>query len=244
MLSAAEVAGYLSTAVTVLIAVAAAFIAWRRLAGALETPLAASQLLATGVLIAGLAKVAHVRFPAMRFTAVSVLISLATLTLALSLSIGGTRSIALLAFWAVLIAEEAWAWRLVSPLARRGRGAGGEGLARLHRPVADDESPQEPANEVLQQLTRRTTAEGGQELTGWLRMPLATGQRTGSLHVAFCPPFAQPPTVEAEAASGPDCRIKMGQVLAHGVRLDVKLEAAAEADESVLLWFYAVTDNS
>ncbi len=106
--------------------------------------------------------------------------------------------------------------------------------------VDDETDPNEPAGDITQQLTRRTTTEGGQDLTGWLRMPLAAGQRTGTLHVAFCPPFDEPPTVEAEAISGPACRIKIGPVMAHGVRLDAKLDAAAEAGESVLVWFYAI----
>jgi hypothetical protein len=91
----------------------------------------------------------------------------------------------------------------------------------------------------LQQLTLRTTSAGGQELSGWLRMPLAAGQRTGSLHVAFCPSFDQAPQVEVEAVCGPDCRIKAAQVLPYGARLDVKLDESAGEDESVLVWFFA-----
>ena len=97
----------------------------------------------------------------------------------------------------------------------------------------------EPSADVLQQLTLRTTAEGGQELSGWLRLGLAAGQRSGSLHVAFCPSFGEMPQVQAEAVSGPDCRIKAAQVLPYGARLDVKLDEAAEEDESVLVWFHA-----
>ena len=106
--------------------------------------------------------------------------------------------------------------------------------------LIEESEPTEPAADVLQQLTLRTTAEGGQELSGWLRMPLTAGQRTGSLHVAFCPSFDQMPQVQAEAVSGPDCRIKAAQVLPYGARLDVKLdEPAGGKDESVLVWFFA-----
>ncbi len=89
--------------------------------------------------------------------------------------------------------------------------------------------PIEPSADVLQQLTLRTTAEGGQELSGWLRLSLAAGQRTGSLHVAFCPSFDAAPQVQAEAVSGPGCRIKAAQVLPYGARLDVKLDEPAGA---------------
>jgi hypothetical protein len=99
--------------------------------------------------------------------------------------------------------------------------------------------PIEPSADVLQQLTLRTTAEGAQELSGWLRLSLAAGQRTGSLHVAFCPSFDAAPQVQAEAVSGPGCRIKAAQVLPYGARLDVKLDEPAGADENVLVWFHA-----
>ena len=71
-------------------------------------------------------------------------------------------------------------------------------------------------------------------------MPLAAGQRTGSLHVAFCPSFDAAPQVQAEAVSGPDCRVKAAQVLPYGARLDVKLDEPAGEDESVLVWFSRV----
>ena len=70
-------------------------------------------------------------------------------------------------------------------------------------------------------------------------MPLAVGQRSGSLHVAFCPSFEQEPQVEAEPVCGPDCRIKAAQVLPYGARLDVKLDEPAAQDASVLVWFFA-----
>ena len=104
--------------------------------------------------------------------------------------------------------------------------------------LTGEPEPTDPAADILQQLTLRTTTEGGQELSGWLRMPLAAGQRTGSLHVAFCPSFNQAPQVQAEAVSGPDCRLKAAQVLPYGARLDVKLDEPAGDNESVLVWFF------
>jgi hypothetical protein len=110
-------------------------------------------------------------------------------------------------------------------------------------PKIESSEPSEPAADVVQQLTLRTTTDGGQELSGWLRMNLSTGQRTGTLHVAFCPPFDQPPAVEAEAVAGPDCRIKVDEVMPYGVRLDIKLDAPAENDENVLVSFFAASGS-
>ena len=190
--------------------------------------------------------------------AASLLISLATLVIAASLSLSGSNSVALFGFWAVIVGEELWAWRSMLPAAHSNSprpypGEGGHrtmvgvraGLPiRREQGQADGDlreeiEPPEPAADVLQQLTLRTTAAGGQELSGWLRMPLAAGQRTGSLHVAFCPSFDQAPQVEVEPVCGPDCRIKAAQVLPYGARLDVKLDEPAGEDESVLVWFFA-----
>src|SRR5208337_4249705 len=84
MFAAAELAGYLRTAVAALLAVAALFVVSRRLAGALETPLGPLELLATGLLLATLARFGHAPLPAGRHLAGSVLILPAMLVIAAS----------------------------------------------------------------------------------------------------------------------------------------------------------------
>ena len=108
-------------------------------------------------------------------------------------------------------------------------------------PTIESSEPSDPADDVVQQLTLRTTAEGAKELSGWLRLNVVAGQRNGSLHVAFCPPFDRPPVVEAEAVAGPDCRIKVAEAQTYGVRLDIKLNASAAVKESVLVSFFAAS---
>ena len=258
---------YLRSAVVALLAVAAAFFVSRRLAGALEVPLRTFQLLVAGLLLAGLAQIAHAPMQMGRFRVGGVLVSLAMFALAASLSLPGSNAAALLWFWAVIVGGELWVWRGILPARlglRRAEWAptghracmvgGGRRVPdclpitspRTPAPVANDLSedlgPLEPAADVLQQLTLRRT-EGGQQLSGWLRMPLAAGQRTGNLHVAFCPPFGQVPQVQAEAVSGPDCRIKAAQVLPYGARLDVKLDEPAAEGEGVLVWFFARSEG-
>jgi hypothetical protein len=260
MFAVGELTAYLRSAVAILLGAAAVFVASRLLAGVLARPLGPWPLLVAGGSLAGLAWIAHAPAQTGRFRAGSVLVSLAMLTIAASLALAGGNSVALLVFWAVIVGEELWAWRGMLPARRsnapqpsfhlRPEGEGQGVLADLpvaapHAPVPadgdsiEDGEPTAPAADVLQQLTLRTRAEGGQELSGWLRIPLAAGQRSGSLHVAFCPSFDQAPQIEVEPVYGPDCRIKAAQVLPYGARLDVKLEEPAGEDESVLLWFFA-----
>lgn len=93
-----------------------------------------------------------------------------------------------------------------------------------------------PADErIVQQLTRSTTRDGVDMLRGSLHATFPPGLRTLSIHVAFCPPFAERPRMEFRQTSGPTVRIKLAQLLAFGARFDVKLAALAQADETVVL---------
>ena len=96
-----------------------------------------------------------------------------------------------------------------------------------------------PADNVMQQLTLSQDAAGVQQLAGWLRVRLAAGQRSAAIHVAFCPPFSKTPELTAEQLDGPAARIRTAQLLPYGVRLDVKLAAAAAHPSNVLLRFAA-----
>jgi hypothetical protein len=239
---------YLRSAVAALLGAAAVFVASRRLAGAMETALGPFALLAAGLFLAGLVRGVHDSGQAGRFHALDAVIGLAAMVIAGSLSVPGSNTLALLGLWALIAGGELWVWQSVWA-ARRSPRAGqpsgqSDALPAPSGSLDEDMECAEPEADVLQQFTLRTLAEGGQELSGWLRMPLAAGQRTGSLHVAFCPPFGQIPQVQAEAVSGPDCRIKPAQVLPYGARLDVKLDAPAHQDESVLLWFFATSDRT
>ena len=88
---------------------------------------------------------------------------------------------------------------------------------------------------VVQQLTRSTTREGVDVLRGSLHATFPPGLRTLSIHVAFCPAFAERPRVDFRQTSGPAARIKLAQLLAFGARFDLKLAAPAEVDETVVL---------
>jgi hypothetical protein len=100
-----------------------------------------------------------------------------------------------------------------------------------------------PLEEVTQQLTRSTAADGTEELAGWLRIPFAAGQRTLSVHLAFCPAFAHTPELIVEQLDGPGARIKTAQVLPYGARFDLKLHAAEEISAAVMLQFTARVES-
>ncbi len=83
---------------------------------------------------------------------------------------------------------------------------------------------------MVQQFTRRHTAEGDDLVEGWLRVRLEPGQRNTHAHIAFCPPLARVPQLEFEQADGPSARVKLGQALPYGARFEVKLDAVGPAE--------------
>ncbi len=101
--------------------------------------------------------------------------------------------------------------------------------------------PDRPTGDVIQQITRRRAADGREILSGWLRVPLAAGQRSANVHVAFCPPLQHAPQMSVAQREGPAARIRAVQVLPYGVRLDVKLTQASPTPVDLLLEFTAQT---
>lgn len=105
------------------------------------------------------------------------------------------------------------------------------------------EAPAEtrPDDQVTQQFVRSRSTSGEDVFSGWLRVEMPVGGRTTNVHVAFCPPFAKAPIIDVRQVDGPPARIKTVQTLAHGARLEVKLNHASEAAATVLLRFAAST---
>ncbi len=179
-------------------------------------------------------------------------LSVAVLTLGGALSLPGSSIIGLVAFWGVLAAEEGWAWAPAGwrRVLRRRPGA------KVAKPTVRIDQPQlprphvtgfdlgparPPSGEVTQQLTRTRQADGKEVLAGWLRVPMAAGQRSANVHVAFCPPFVRSPEMTVEQIEGPEARIKTVQVLPYAARFDLKLSAFCETRVSVLMRFSAET---
>jgi hypothetical protein len=161
-----------------------------------------------------------------------------------------TPLVAVLLFRVTIVAEEGWAWLWFFRI--RGRNGSSPAKSPSEPSVREKKSSDPflatdpfsetiPAAEVIQQLTRSQAADGAEELSGWLRLPFAPGQRTGTVHVAFCPPLRVTPELAVEQVEGPEARIKTAQLLPYGARFDLKLAAAAEGPTAVLLQFTART---
>ena len=170
--------------------------------------------------------------------------------LALALSVPGTPPVALGALWLVVgvllvclancpgaaIASRAAPTMppVVAPV---------QGTASLEEENADplvDEGDEGTLPEgVDQEIVRLQDPEAGTVIQGRLRVPFEAGQRTGSVHVAFCPPLQTVPSVAVELLSGPAATAKVGVSLVQGARFDVRLEQACNEATAVLVAFFA-----
>jgi hypothetical protein len=117
---------------------------------------------------------------------------------------------------------------------------GGNGLSDLE--MESEEGPDlfGQDDNVLQQLTRSRVSDEIEHIDGCLRASFAPGQKALTLHVAFCPPFARVPEIQAEQLEGPECRIKLVQCQPYGARFDLKLvQETSEDDGRVQIIFFA-----
>jgi hypothetical protein len=203
-----------------LITLATLFVA-RRISGALTTPLGTLSLLVTACAVAGCALLARrLRLRSSRHSSIaSAVISFAVLAIAAALSLPGTNVFGIVVLWTIVVAEEAWSWRRL-----------------LRKNVEQDAAAEAPTTEsdLVQQIMRLRTSSG-EMVEARLRADFAQGQRVANVHVAFCPPFAVVPIVEFEQTSGPEARVRIGQLLPQGVRLDLKLATPGPASVEIAL---------
>jgi len=210
----------------------------RRMNGALETPLGPTSLLAVG--LAAALGGAAIRRGWLSYDRAAgfdrTVMALTTLAVALGgagVCLPGTPLWVAALFFAILAIAEILAWRQFVRPARV------VNQPRPPIPISAHESSEKFPEGVSQQLVRGVGADGSDEFSGWLRTNFASGQRTASVHVAFCPPFACAPELEVEQIDGPEVRIKTAQLMPYGARLDLKLSAASEGPAGVVLQFSA-----
>ncbi len=223
-------------------------VCFRRLTGALVEPLAPTVLIVLGAALAATALVfrSGANRPsgsALASYAVWAAPSLVLLLWMAGVSLSGTSALGLATFFGTLLVEEGWSWGQV-------RAAGTIPTAppppirdtppapSLSVALLEDDSGAASAEDerVTQHVTRRREAEG-EVIEGWTRVPFAAAQRHATAHVAICPPLSGVPECFAEQADGPSAHVKVAQVLAYGIRLELKLDEPAPVPATVVVEF-------
>ena len=86
---------------------------------------------------------------------------------------------------------------------------------------------------VQMKLLRRKEPNDAEWLEAWVRADFQEGTRVASIHVPFCPPFADQPKWETCQFEGNEVEIQIAQLNSLGVRLDLKRPSRRENQESV-----------
>ena len=97
---------------------------------------------------------------------------------------------------------------------------------------------------MIQQLTRCEAPNGGETITGRVRVDFAAGERLSAAHLSFTPPLHNVPEVFVDQLDGPAASVAVGTVYAHGARVDVRLDEPATAAASVWCELYVVSPGN
>lgn len=262
-----HLARWATQAAIVLLAASAAVLCWRRLAGALQTPLSIASLLLLGLLL-GLAATLMLASPipwlrwqqpaGRRHVRSAVPTSVSLLLIAWALSVPGSSGFGLVLLWGMLAGGLAAGFvtagygthdRTIGqpPPHHRSQPQPVAALASdiVEAPPASAETDRWGADgasdeaRLLQRLERVRREDGSEVLSGRVRVEMATGQRSGSVHVPFCPPFSRTPRVTVRQLNGPPSRLKTAQNRPFGARIDVKLSQGLAEPSELLLEFTA-----
>jgi hypothetical protein len=196
------------------------FLCARRMSGAITLPLAPTLLICTAATMLLWSLILRLR---LRFSSVGWLAALALALFAVACSFPGERAID----WIIWLAVAAVYGVVPTTSARRSSPAAGR---------MTNGSP----DLLVQQVSRSRTVEGGEFAQGMLVAEFTPGERTSTLYVAFCPPFLFLPTVDAEPVDGPDCSVKIVQVLHQGARFEVRLTRASTTPQRIRIEFVAI----
>jgi hypothetical protein len=85
----------------------------------------------------------------------------------------------------------------------------------------------------LQRLARYRSRDGAETVHAHLRAEFSAGERDASVFVAFCPPFDTLPTVDAFLTDDVAADVQITQALHHGAQIDIRLTAPTTSELTV-----------
>jgi hypothetical protein len=175
-------------------------------------------------------------FSSKRWPTIAALIG--TVCVGLSLTLPTSSWQELLVFWVLILGAIT---TLFWPLEKKIPISAAVVPPQVANPREEEEHEAAVTENWSQRLTRYRSAEGHDTLTGEVRCEFAAGERSSTIHIAFCPAFATLPSFDFEpiddsndspspgAPHSAEVRILLGQLLPQGARLDLKLAAPGPA---------------
>ena len=241
----AEIQRWVALSVLLLLLSTTSILAIRRMGGALQSPPSVGLLgltMGAAILLLGVTRVFWTWGFRYRFDSLMRWCPFVTLiVLALSLTFRSSTPVGMALPWIMVFVSEVAAFRWT-------RRTQASALAPT-TDVVMDTAVARPTGElhtsdVLQQMTRIRDANGRERIAGTVRADLEPGQRSETLHIAFCPPFDQIPQVTVDQQQGTPAQLKLAQVLPYGMRIEIRTPRAQERSLSLILVFSAEGEAS
>jgi hypothetical protein len=95
-------------------------------------------------------------------------------------------------------------------------------VASIEVPLPFDEESAEADPSILQWMTRRQLADGGEAIEGAVRIFFEPGERFAVAHVAFVPPLSERPNAECQVLVDFEGRARIGVAQAYGLRIEAR----------------------
>lgn len=169
--------------------------------------------------------------------AAPVLPGVALFLLLCALSLPGTANWAMMLSWlAFFSCEAAWWWATYSANQQQfARRALSPLIPTETTAAAETQDCDESVDSnVFQQITRSYQGEW-ERIAARMRLAFSVGQRVAVTHIAFCPPLASAPELEAEVTDGPDAAVSLTNVQTFGLRMEVRLSEPMDEPCSVTI---------
>jgi len=155
--------------------------------------------------------------------------------------------------WSSVIAGELWVYtRFLLRAQPRGASPTSDPIGTMTTKLDDSDTEQDVAEpqdridenadmvdqNVLQRFERSVSPTMGEIIHGTCRARFAVGQRQENVHLAFCPPLKNQPTIEVETVDGPAATVKVALLVSHGARFDIRLDESAKEQADVVIEFF------
>lgn len=95
-------------------------------------------------------------------------------------------------------------------------------------------------DQVVQWQTRKRNDTGGETVEGMICLELVSGQTQRSAHITFTPALSALPEVECEPLGDDDVETTLGDVYAHGFRVDVRRTGSVNTPRCIEIGFQAI----
>ena len=95
---------------------------------------------------------------------------------------------------------------------------------------------------VFHQSSRARNAEGGEVLEFYCRSVFPPAERSQTVHLAFCPPLDNIPSLKVDHFAGSPASFKIAEVQSYGARIEVRLAGIRDHRQEVVIHVHGEVD--